>query len=117
MTTTDHEYRERFIAGLRELADFLLAHPDVPLPSGDLRGGPVGNDDGHCMADVATVAAALGVEVTYLADDPQYPQAIRKFGPVWYVWRTALSKAMAHHDALMSYSGLVQPEPAEAGTR
>jgi hypothetical protein len=81
MTTTDHEYRERFIAGLRELADFLLAHPEVPLPIGELREARSATTTGTAWPTSPRSTAALGVEVSYLADDPQYPQAIRKFGP------------------------------------
>jgi hypothetical protein len=69
------------------------------------------------MADIRATAAGLGVEVSYLNGDTQYPQAVRQFGAIRYMRRASLSQAMARYDALMSYRGLVQPEPAEAGVR
>nr|MDT0658075.1 hypothetical protein [Micromonospora sp. DSM 115978] len=77
--------RARLVDGLRELADWYAAHPDVPAPYhpelslGVRHAGP-GHDDTTGPAEVARIAAMLGVDVTISANG--HHAAVGRFGGV-----------------------------------
>jgi hypothetical protein len=75
--------RDAFIAGLRELADFLTANPDVLIPAHPNLGVFVDAADTSARKEGAESAAApLGVPVEDLGLG--YFAARREFGPIAY---------------------------------
>lgn len=77
--------RERFCAALEELAGFLRAHPDLPVPRSTvpLRPHVSGGSDEEQRAEVDRIAAILGTEAVETAGGEHY-QTERRFGPVAY---------------------------------
>jgi hypothetical protein len=78
--------RTQITTGLRTLADYLDAHPDIPLaPYGwDLLVSTHTNDDTEGKAEIDRIAAILGVHVEDdTADDGHYT-VVRAFGPIAY---------------------------------
>src|SRR2546425_13008401 len=87
VTNTDH--RQAIIDGLRELAQFLADHPDVPVDADRFGYCVGGNDDAHGIAEVQAIAGVLGSEVT--TNQARRPdgaathyQTRRQFGPGAY---------------------------------
>jgi hypothetical protein len=83
-STTDPEARAAFTAGLRALAEFLDAHPGLPVPQFSICAGltvyPAGTDTDK-RAEVDRIAGVLQVTT----DDFRVYQAERRFGgPVAY---------------------------------
>ncbi|HEV3381094.1 MAG TPA: hypothetical protein VG142_08965 [Trebonia sp.] len=79
------EERDRLIAGLRELAEFLDQNPQVPAPrSADLLVFPPNVSDAEMFAEIDAIAGHIGA----LASDADSPRghysAQRDFGPVQY---------------------------------
>jgi hypothetical protein len=118
--STDPAARAAFIAGLRELADFLESHPAVAVPSygTDITVQPCGTDEEEA-ADIDAFAAAAGVEVLdwrRTGDARGYHvgrySAVRKFGPVTLTAFTYTAKTLAEHDARRSYDRNIQPDDA-----
>jgi hypothetical protein len=76
--------RAAWVAGLRDLADFLAGHPDVPVPPAYCRKGltvfPEGGSDDDRRAEVDRAAGVLGV--TAGETHGGHYQASRTFGPV-----------------------------------
>jgi hypothetical protein len=109
---TVDERRAAFVAGLRELVDFLVAHPEVPVPPYPVHlsfAAPIADavdPDDAGMAFVADAARVLGVDV-YRHDGGA--RAERRFGRVWYGVSYALRAAAARYSAALSYDGAVQP--------
>ncbi|MEU6780401.1 hypothetical protein ABZ912_14460 [Nonomuraea angiospora] len=109
--------RVQLIDGLRALADFLDAHPDVPLNSWasvsysvtatNLNTDDRDQDDVE-RAEVDRVAAILGVTPT-LSDNGSHYTALRTFGPVEYRATAITQEEMALHRAAGTYHGLVTP--------
>lgn len=108
--------RSKVITGLRQLADYLDAHPDLPVGvyGWDLNVYP-GRDNGDpaARADVDKIAAVLGVPVTDRTGQGGHYTASRRFGLVTYSAVHVPARRMADHYALMTYSGSVTPERAE----
>jgi hypothetical protein len=103
--------RWAFIIGLRDLADYLAAHPAVPVPEHgtDIIVHAASTDDGGC-AQVDRFACQLGVPVENdLACDGHYGAA-RSVGPVGYPMTAISDAAMARHHAHGSYHGCVTPD-------
>ncbi len=106
------------VAGLRELADWIETHPDLPLPaypnftwatSAAVAGG--GDfDDAAGLAYITAVARELDTTVRDSGDG--YCSADRKFGPVSFGASHAGNAGMAQFRAALSYDGAVQPEAA-----
>ncbi len=116
MPTTHH--RLDIIAGLRALADFLEANPDVPAPNGSIPVTyfPALETDAEMRAEIDRVAGLLGSPV-----DPQFLPyghhvASVSFGPVRYEAIAILANARARHDALSSYAGCVTPDLPDTST-
>lgn len=75
--------RDAFIAGLRELTDFLTANPGVIVPRNPSFAVLVDATDASVRKEVANcVAAPLGVLVDDLGEG--YFKARRHFGPIAY---------------------------------
>jgi hypothetical protein len=111
MFNTDPAVRDRFITGLRQLADYLDTHPDVPVP-------PYGTTidvhadlaDNGGKAQVDAVAAQLGVEVhDETAKDGHYT-AMRDFSSVGYCVVAIPESRYQRHLAYSTYHGCVTPD-------
>jgi hypothetical protein len=109
--------RAALVAGLRALAAFLAAHPDVPVPQSyhvqDITFFPDGSTDDERRAAVDLIGHALGVP----AADPHghgHYQAERAFGPVAYRALTISTAATARADARNSYADVIRLDDAAA---
>jgi hypothetical protein len=112
--TTDPATRQAFIDGLRSLADFLDAHPGLPVQR---YGQKITLHTGHELPDdgtwdgarraVEAFAEAAGAELTQTPGG--HYLASRSFGPITYEAVAISPAVMAEHEALMSYSGHVTP--------
>ncbi|MFE3455255.1 hypothetical protein ACFXJ8_40700 [Nonomuraea sp. NPDC059194] len=97
--------RTAFVTGLRDLAAYFEANPDVPLPRHSITAlyFPPKADDKAMRADIDHVAALLGTEI-----DPKdlqfghYKTGL-SFGPVRYEALAILADARARHEAANSY--------------
>lgn len=118
--TTDPAAREAFIAGLRDLADFLAANPAVPVSEqgADITVQPYGTD-AESVREINAFAAAAGVDVLDERDSAGYfsgqYSATRKFGPVVYRAFTYTAAVMAKSDALRSYERNIQVDAPASG--
>src|SRR5579875_3486959 len=102
--------RTAFIAGLRELADYLDRHPAVPVPTcgTDISLHTAATEDGG-RGQVAHIAAQLGVTVTDDTRNGGHLTATRLFGPIGYTVISIPATVMAAHHAFDSYYGCVTP--------
>lgn len=79
------EERERLIAGLRELADFLDRNAQVPAPRyADLLVFPARGADAEMFAEVDVIAEQVGVTAAQNDTPDGHYIAYRDFGPVQY---------------------------------
>jgi hypothetical protein len=103
--------RERVTSGLRQAADYLDQHPDVPVieHGWTLLSFPPRDDDTTGRAEVDRVAAVLGVTPRDDTADGGHYRAVRAFGPVTYEFVHVPARQQAAHRALMSYSGAIAP--------
>jgi hypothetical protein len=108
--TTDPAVREAFIAGLRDLADFLAANPalavSVQLPQ-QIRIVPYGSDE-ECERAIDEFAAAAGAEITDDRAGTGRYSAARAFGAVVYEALTYTAASLAASEARRSYADNVQ---------
>jgi hypothetical protein len=111
--------RAKVIDGLRQLADYLADHPDVPVTryGWDLNIYADSDDgDAAATAEVDRIAAILGVTP---ADDTTrggHYIATRCFGLISYRAVHVPERRMAEHHALMSYRDCVTLAPGEVTT-
>lgn len=79
--------RAAWVAGLRDLADYLAAHPDVPVPSAhhtqSFHVFPDQGGEAERRAEVDRVAAVLGTQAA--ESHGGHYKAARSFGPVEYL--------------------------------
>jgi hypothetical protein len=101
------DQRAEYVAGLRALADYLEAHPDLPVPYRVDAWDSVTGGDAE-RAEVDRVAAILG-EAPRWSDGTHY-EVGRAFGPVVYRTTVISPEGMARHLAAATYSGAVEPE-------
>ncbi|WP_067816925.1 hypothetical protein [Actinomadura kijaniata] len=100
--------RHQTITGLRALADFLEANPDVPVCEYGwtlrMSQGVSQNaeTDAHQRAEVDRVAALLDVEPSTTPGG--HYQAFRRFGRIVYQISHIPARRMEEHEALMSYA-------------
>lgn len=79
------EERDRLIAGLRELADFLDSNPQIPAPRRtDLLVFPPTGADAAMFAEVDAIAGRIGTTATNAGSPSGHYSAVRDFGPVRY---------------------------------
>lgn len=109
---TDTDDRAALTAALRELADFIDTHPDLPVP--DLPSGatvqifPCGSDD-EARVEVDRIAAILG-RTAETTEWQRHHRVERSFGGrVTYRAVAIPQDAMDAHRAEQSYVGAVQP--------
>jgi hypothetical protein len=107
--------RGKVLTGLRQLADWLEAHPDIPAArwGWDLHvcvDDPRARDEATGRAEVDRIAAVLGVSVDDRTARGGHYTASRTFGLITYQVAHISERHMADYAALMSYSGSVLPE-------
>lgn len=79
------EERERLIAGLRELADFLDQDPEIPAPrSACVVVFPPDGSDAAMFAEIDSIAERIGARTNDINSPADHYRAIRDFGPVQY---------------------------------
>lgn len=106
MTTNSNDTRTATIAGLRALARFLEAHPDLPVFAVDARPLLHGSDEEKRQA-VDQIAAVLGSSPERRADGDHY-HVQRDFGGGVNYHATAITtEHMRDWEALTSYRGAV----------
>ena len=104
--------RTVFVTALRDLADFIETHPDLPLPSSAEVSPYLSGDDAWERAEVNRIGAVLGVTAALAGD---HYQVERRFGGqgmragITYRATAIPAAVMSEHAALMSYSGGVKP--------
>lgn len=108
---TGHDRRAAYIEGLIDLAQWLKANPDAPLPdsSSGLSHSVLDDDDTAGVEAVRAAAQVMGVQVKVTARGRQHIAALR-FGPVVYKVVYCSAESMNRHYALASYRDSVQPE-------
>lgn len=111
MTIID-DRRAAVIRGLRDLADFLETHPEVPVSFGanHIAYHARGTDEAK-RADIDRIAKILGVTPT---DHNGHYDTRRQFGAVAYEACAIQDAVMEQYNALQSYDGSVQPAQAGA---
>lgn len=104
--------RAQVIDGLRQLADYLDTHPDVPVNEYgyDLNGYTTRSTDTTERAAVDQVAAALDVPVDDETRDGGHYIAARTFGRITYRFIHVPARRRAEHQAWASYSTSVTPD-------
>lgn len=103
--------RAQVIDGLRQLADYLDAHPDVPVNEygWDLNDYTNHGTDTDERAAVDQVAAALGVPVRNDTRRGGHYIAARTFGRITYQFVHIPARHRAEHQAWASYANAVTP--------
>jgi hypothetical protein len=106
--------RAAIVTGLRHLADFLDAHPDIPVSAtAPLYHFTRNGNDADQRAEIEQIATRLG---TPIKDDTDYGHCTTaiSFGPIEYRAVAITTEARARHAAAASYHGCVQPDSAPA---
>jgi hypothetical protein len=108
--------RTQVIDGLRQLADYLDTHPDVPASEfgWDLLYCVRADSDAAGMTEVDRVAAVLDVHVTDDTPGGGHYRAAKKFGRITYEVLVVPARRRAAYDALMSYADAVTPDDSAA---
>ncbi len=104
--------RDQITTGLRQLADYLDNHPDIPVaPYGwDLLVATHLDSDTHGIAEIDRVAAILGVPAENEIPDNGHYSALRAFGPITYRAFHIPAKKQAIYRAHMTYADSVTPD-------
>lgn len=107
--------RDQIISGLRQLADYLDAHPAIPVaPYGwELLVGTYRTSDPDGIAEIDRIAANLGVTAQGDIADGDHYAAIRTFGPITYRAFHIPSASRAVHRAFMTYCNSVTPDEGD----
>jgi hypothetical protein len=103
--------RTQIITGLRQLADYLDANPDIPVNEygWTLMTFARRDDDTAGRAEVDQVAKGLTVPVSDDTGGGHYTAA-RTFGRITYEFIHVTQRSRAEHRALMSYADSVTPD-------
>jgi len=104
----ENERRAQLVAGLRELAQFYVEHPEMPIPRyPDFTHCVMGNvGDEAGTAEVVAIAAGLGVEVDY----GTHVRARRQFAGLPFSAYYVPREVQRRHEAYSSYYGAVEPD-------
>ncbi len=115
MSYAEPERRSLLVAGLRDLAAYLEAHPGLPAPHNvDAMVFPDRDSDSVICAEVDRIATMIGSHVTDERREFGHYRTSLSFGPVTYSAVAILADAHARYDALMSYHHSVIPDMATA---
>src|SRR6266566_3784119 len=116
VVSADLVARIQVIDGLRQFADYLDYHPDVPVCEfgWDLNNYPLDPDESARRAEVDRVAAILGVPPDDQTHDGGHYKVAKTFGRITYQHVCVPDRRRAAHQALMSYAGAVTPDDALA---
>ncbi|MCC5580525.1 hypothetical protein IMZ11_33395 [Microtetraspora sp. AC03309] len=107
----NNDHRPRLVAGLRALADFLEANPEIPAPRNvTVHHFPKRANDAEICAEVDAIAARLGSEIDPQEREHGHYSASINFGPVSYKAVAIVAATRARHEAESSYVGCVQPD-------
>ncbi|MCY9785163.1 hypothetical protein KIK06_14860 [Nocardiopsis sp. EMB25] len=104
------ERRARIIGDLRELADFLEAHPHLPLSphmSVDIAYFPRTDCDAEAFAEVSRAGAVLGVMPTW---EGEHLVVEHVRGSARYRVVAIPEKVRAQYRAWLTYTGHVRPD-------
>ncbi|GAA3645214.1 hypothetical protein GCM10022224_004740 [Nonomuraea antimicrobica] len=100
--------RPAFVAGLRALADFLEARPDIPTPRSTVVHHFVPDaQDTEMRAEIDRLATLLG---SHLDGEDSHVTTSLRFGPIEYRAVAILADSRARYDAHNSYRGCVTPD-------
>ena len=102
----DPQHRQDTAAGLRQLAEFLLAHPEVRCPYQITVHAitTAGSDEDECV-EVDRAAAAMGVRAR---DDIHYTATVEFRGRVQFTVAHIPDAWRRHHNAISSYEPNIQ---------
>ncbi|MBO0804572.1 MAG: hypothetical protein J2P25_16050 [Nocardiopsaceae bacterium] len=101
---TSPEGRGRFIAGLRELADYLAVHEDVPVPDyPKITAHADGADDAEEREMVDKAARGLRRHAAETRPGSGHYKVVRYFGPLEYGVAAISRSCMELHEAQQSY--------------
>jgi hypothetical protein len=111
MFNTDPVVRARFIRGLRQLADYLATHPDIPVPPyGTTVLVHADSTDSGGIAQVDAVAAQLGTPVQDDTAEGGHYRTERDFSSVGYCVVAIPDAVQQRHLAHSSYRDCVTPD-------
>jgi hypothetical protein len=104
--------RTQTISGLRQLADYLDQHPDIPVAQfgWGLMTFARRDDDAAGQAEVDQVADILGAQVHDDTANGGHYTAARTFGRITYEFIHVTARSRALHRAHMSYADAVTPD-------
>ncbi|MDP9864906.1 MULTISPECIES: hypothetical protein [Streptosporangium] len=103
--------RAALINGLRDLAAFLEASPEVPIPSLTGLSYYARGTDTDIRAEIDAIATLLDTEVDTSDLDHGHYRTYLAFGPVEYTAVGIFAAARARHKAETSYAGCIDPAP------
>lgn len=100
-------HRGATIQGLRELADWLHKHPDVPVPTHriEILHSVLAENDEAEAAELRRIADAVETTADF---SKTHPDVTIDFGPVTYRTYMVPEQDMKQHKAFMSYRNSVQ---------
>ncbi|GAA3143320.1 hypothetical protein GCM10010466_37880 [Planomonospora alba] len=110
--STDPTRRAAFITGLRDLADFIEAHPGIPVPrqSTPITYFPKQTTDAEMRAEIDRIADLCGAQIDSEPLPYGHYMITLPFGPLRYEIAAILADARARYDALSSYHDSVSPD-------
>jgi hypothetical protein len=108
--TDDIQERRDFIAGLRDLADFLERTREVPVPRWEsVMFFPSASTDNEMRQEIDRVAALLGSGIEDRTAEYGHYTTSRYFGTLQYRAVAIPARTAAYHAARMSYSENIAP--------
>lgn len=116
MTNSERTHRSQLATDLRSFADFLDSNPGIPAPrSVDVsllpRHDGSAKTEAEAIAEVERIAAELGTPVEV---HNGHHTATISFGLIRFRAFVVTAQAMARHEALWSYQGVITPDVDEA---
>ena len=108
MSSTDTGKRTEFIDGLRQLADFLAANPNLPVPgTGTEIIVTVSDAEDGGITEILELSIVLAAP---FAERGGFYRTARKFGPLIYLGVSQTRASLARYRAYLSYYGCVTPD-------
>jgi hypothetical protein len=106
--STDPEHRKEYIDGLRQLADYLDAHPGVPVPAyGTTILLAASDTENGGIAEIVSLSIELAAP--FAETDGVY-RTQRQFGPITYKGFANSAASLADYKIQTSYYGCVTPD-------